>query len=45
MSKPSQIALLQHMRDALLAIRKYTAVGRDSFFEQRIIQDAVIRNL
>lgn len=36
---------LNHIRDAIMQIKSYTANGRDSFFNERIIQDAVIRNL
>ncbi|MSP60096.1 MAG: DUF86 domain-containing protein [Myxococcales bacterium] len=37
--------LLLHIRDAIANIRSYTGAGREAFFAQRIIQDAVIRNL
>ncbi len=36
---------LNHIHDAIVQINTYTAEGRDSFFSERIIQDAVIRNL
>jgi uncharacterized protein with HEPN domain len=36
---------LVHILEAIQKIRRYTAEGRDSFFAQEVIQDAVIRNL
>ncbi|HEX9758410.1 MAG TPA: DUF86 domain-containing protein [Nitrospiria bacterium] len=33
------------MLDAILQIQSYTTGGREAFFRQRIIQDAVLRNL
>ncbi|MCX6376301.1 MAG: DUF86 domain-containing protein [Armatimonadetes bacterium] len=36
---------LVHILEAIRKIRRYTAEGRDSFFAQEIIQDAVVRNL
>jgi uncharacterized protein with HEPN domain len=45
MNTPSQIAYLQHVRDALLSVREYTATGRDGFFGSKMVQDAVVRNL
>jgi uncharacterized protein with HEPN domain len=36
---------LQHINDALTAIREYTNEGREGFFNDRKTQDAVIRNL
>ena len=45
MTLPTQLAYLCHMRDALAAVREYTAGGRDAFFASPMIQDAVLRNL
>lgn len=36
---------LRHIRDAITRIEKYTAQGRKAFFEDSMVQDAVIRNL
>jgi len=36
---------LRHIRDAIARIGKYTAQGRNAFFEDSMVQDAVIRNL
>ena len=36
---------LRHIRDAMARIDKYTAQGRKAFFEDSMVQDAVIRNL
>ena len=36
---------LVHMREAILQINLYTRGGRDAFFADRLVQDAVIRNL
>jgi uncharacterized protein with HEPN domain len=36
---------LQHIADAIERIESYTAAGRRKFFEDTMIQDAVIRNL
>ncbi len=45
MTAPSQLAYLEHIRDALRAVLEYTGEGRAVFFESRLIQDAVVRNL
>lgn len=45
MNAPSQLAYLQHVRDALCAVLEYTSSGRDAFFASRMVQDAVVRNL
>lgn len=45
MNAPTQIAYLQHVRDALISVREYTATGRDVFFASKMVQDAVVRNL
>jgi uncharacterized protein with HEPN domain len=45
MNAPTQIGYLQHVRDALRAVLEYTAAGRAGFFESRMVQDAVVRNL
>ena len=36
---------LAHIRDAILRINAFTSGGRDEFFADPMIQDAVIRNL
>lgn len=36
---------LKHIRDAILRIESYTSKGRKAFFQDTMIQDAVIRNL
>jgi uncharacterized protein with HEPN domain len=45
MNAPTQLAYLQHVRDALRAVLEYTADGRDAFFASRMMQNAVVRNL
>lgn len=45
MNPPSQLAYLQHVRDALGAVIEYTVGGREAFLESRMMQDAVVRNL
>ena len=45
MNAPSQIAYLQHIRDALLSVQEYTVTGRDGFFGSKMVHDAVVRNL
>jgi len=45
MTRPTQLAYLCHMRDALAAVREYTAGGREAFVASSMIQDAVLRNL
>lgn len=36
---------LLHIRDAVVQIESYTEGGREEFFKNKMIQDAVIRNL
>lgn len=36
---------LQHMYEAVSACIEYTSGGREAFFSQKLIQDAVFRNL
>jgi len=36
---------LQHILDAIYRIQHYTSAGREPFFRNRMVQDAVIRNL
>jgi uncharacterized protein with HEPN domain len=36
---------LLHIRDAIDRIRTYTASGREAFFAETLVQDAVMRNL
>jgi uncharacterized protein with HEPN domain len=43
MNAPTQLAYLQHVRDALRHVLEYTAPGREAFFESRMMQDAVVR--
>jgi len=45
MNAPTQLAYLQHVRDALRAVLEYTAEGRATFLGSRMVQDAVVRNL
>ncbi|MDV3002436.1 MAG: hypothetical protein N5P05_004091 (plasmid) [Chroococcopsis gigantea SAG 12.99] len=42
--KDSKIYLI-HIRDCLDRVKSYTQDGKDIFFEQILIQDAVLRNL
>jgi uncharacterized protein with HEPN domain len=44
MTKDPRVYLL-HIRDALAAIRRYTAGGEEKFLAEEMIQDAVIYNL
>jgi uncharacterized protein with HEPN domain len=37
--------LLQHMLDAMVAIQDYTRGGRAAFLADRMVRDAVVRNL
>ncbi len=39
------LVYLRHIADAIADIEKYTDGGRQDFFNKKIIQDAVIRNL
>ena len=36
---------MRHIRDAIARIETYTAQGREAFFANTMVQDAVIRNL
>ena len=36
---------LNHIRDAIERIESYTAKGKEAFYRESMIQDAVIRNL
>lgn len=36
---------LQHIRDSILLIQKYTASGKAAFLDDKMMQDAVIRNI
>jgi len=38
-------AYLAHIRDSIARIDSYTSGGRDEFFNEPMVQDAVIRNL
>jgi len=40
----SDIPYLEHIADSISAIETYVSAGRDAFFHERMIQDAVIRN-
>lgn len=42
--KDDRVYLL-HIRDSIVRIEAYTARGRDAFFAETMVQDAVIRNL
>jgi uncharacterized protein with HEPN domain len=42
--KDTRVYLL-HIRDAIVQIESYTEGGREEFFNKKMIQDAVIRNL
>lgn len=42
--KDSRLYLI-HIRDCLARIKSYTANGKDSFYDQMVIQDAVMINL
>jgi uncharacterized protein with HEPN domain len=42
--KDTRVYLL-HIRDAIVQIESYTEGGREEFFNNKMIQDAVIRNL
>ena len=39
------LVYLEHIRDAIKRIEAYTAKGRKAFFQDTMVQDAVIRNL
>lgn len=39
------VVYLHHIRDAIARIEQYTTQGRQAFFEDLMVQDAVIRNL
>jgi uncharacterized protein with HEPN domain len=36
---------LKHIQDAIARIESYTGQGRKAFFDNTMVQDAVIRNL
>jgi uncharacterized protein with HEPN domain len=36
---------LAHIADAIAQVASYTAAGRDDFMRNRMVQDAVLRNL
>ena len=36
---------LSHIRDAIERIESYTATGKEAFYRESMVQDAVIRNL
>jgi hypothetical protein len=40
----SDTPYLGHIADSIAAIESYVAGGRNAFFSERIVQDAVIRN-
>ena len=40
----SDLPYLGHISDSIAAIETYVASGREGFLEERMIQDAVIRN-
>lgn len=47
MKQPAQSdrILLAHIRECIEQIREYTGSERSTFFNSRIVQDAVVRNL
>ena len=45
MSKDLDRLHLEHMIDAAETIQAYTEAGREAFFEDRMMRDAVVRNL
>lgn len=45
MSRDPDSFYLEHMIDAAQAIQAYTEAGREAFFEDRMMRDAVVRNL
>jgi uncharacterized protein with HEPN domain len=42
---PDPQVYLQHIRDSIRRIERYTAKGRRAFFDSTLHQDAVVRNL
>ncbi len=40
----SDLPFLGHIADSVAAIETYTSGGRDAFFREQLLQDAVIRN-
>jgi len=40
-----QSVYLRHIRDAIARVEAYTEGGRSAFFQDTMVQDAVIRNL
>ena len=44
-SKQTDEALLEHMRECIERVREYTKDGREAFFGDEMVQDAVIRRL
>jgi len=44
-SLESDRILLVHIHERIERIREYTGDGRDGFFDSRLVQDAVLRNL
>ena len=44
-SGTTDLIYLEHMLDCIARIEEYTELQRNRFFESRLIQDAVIRNL
>lgn len=44
MSEKDSALYFLHMLERVERIQAYTATGRESFFSDRLIQDAVIRN-
>lgn len=45
MTPVAEQAYLEHVRDAIAAVKEYTAGGKDTFVASKMVQDAVIRNL
>lgn len=44
-SADSDRELLEHMLDCISRIREYTHADRQAFFDSKLVQDAVLRNL
>ena len=40
-----ELVYLKHVREAIARVESYTARGRKAFFQNTMVQDAVIRNL
>ncbi len=45
MNTKSDVVYIEHMLDCIQQIDEYTGGSRELFFESRLVQDAVVRNL